>query len=310
MYSRRRFGKVVLAALPMPLPASAIDSRVNGVALGLHTFSFSGLPHQGVLDAIIHCMVDTGIGECILLAQQIEPGDLWEQIRPPQAAGAVRGTSEAQARAREQLAKWRLSVSLDYFKGIRRQFESAGIRISGYGASPNPNASVEELHRTFEMAEALGAGIVTLGGTMPLAKRLAPIAGEHGLMVGLQGRPNLSSTDPDQISRPEDYQRALALSDNFRLSFDIGDATGAGYHVLPFLREHRALIHSVYLKDRRKDRVSVPWGEGDTPIRAVLQWIRDGKYPIRAFIDCDYKSAGNRAADVKRCFEYAKAALA
>ncbi|HUK15482.1 MAG TPA: TIM barrel protein [Bryobacteraceae bacterium] len=308
MHSRREFGKVVLAALPMPLPASGIDSRVNGVALGLHTFSFSGVPHAGVLDAIIHCMVDTGIGECILLAQQIEPGDLWDRIRPPQ--GAAPGTTEAQAQPREQLARWRLSVSLDYFKGIRRQFENAGIRISGFGASPNANASADELHRTFEMAEALGAGIVTLGGTMSLAKRLAPIAGEYGIVVGLQGRPNMSSTDPEQISRPEDYQRALALSGNFRLSFDIGDATAAGYDVLPFLREHRARIHGVYLKDRRKDRVSVPWGEGDTPIRAVLQWIRDGKYPIRAFIDCDYKSAGNRAADVKRCFEYAKAALA
>jgi hypothetical protein len=47
-----------------------------------------------------------------------------------------------------------------------------------------------------------------------------------------------------------------------------------------------------------------------TPTATSAPWIRNTKYPIRGFIDCDYKSAGNRAADVKRCFEYAKAALA
>jgi hypothetical protein len=54
----------------------------------------------------------------------------------------------------------------------------------------------------------------------------------------------------------------------------------------------------------------MPWGEGDTPIAGVLQWIRDGKYPIRAFIDCDYQPDTNRAADIKRCFGYARKALA
>jgi sugar phosphate isomerase/epimerase len=318
MYSRREFGRAALAALPLPLiaqklRAAKIDSRVNGVQLGVHTFSFSGLPHDGILDAVIGCMVEAGIGECILLAQQIEPGDLWDQLRPAQGAGAGgRGATDvqaqAQALARDKLAKWRLSVSLDYFKEIRRRFESAGIEIHGFGASPNPVD--EELHRTFQIAQALGAKIVTVGGTMPLAKRLAPIAEQHEMMVGLQGHPGPSSADPAQISRPQDYEEALSLSKNFRLSFDIGDATGAGYDVLQFVQDHHDRVHSVYLKDRRKDRVSVPWGEGDTPIQAILRSIRDRKYPIRAYIDCDYKTDGSRAVEVKRCFEYAKAALA
>ena len=289
--------------------AAQIDSSVHGVHIGLHTYSFSESPREGILDVIIGCMADAGIGECILLAQQIEPGDLWGRIRSARGTGA-HGVADVQALARGDLAKWRMSVSLDYFREIRRKFENEGIRIHGFGASLNSDATTEELHRIFEMAAALGAGIITLAGTNSLAKRLAPIVGAHRMMIGLQGRPSVNSTDPDQLSKPEDYERVLSLSENLRLSFDIGDATGAGYDVLRFLRDHRARIDSVYLKDRRKDGVSMPWGEGDTPIREVLQWISNGKYPIRAFIDCDYKSAGNRAADVKRCFEYAKAALA
>ena len=59
---------------------------------------------------------------------------------------------------------------------------------------------------------------------------------------------------------------------------------------------------------RKKDRLSVPWGEGDTPVTQVLQLIRDNKYPIRCYLDCDHKTT-NRPADVKRSFEYAKTAL-
>jgi sugar phosphate isomerase/epimerase len=298
MYSRRYIVKIAAGALTAPLQGAKIDSRINGVAIGLHTFSFSNFPHDGVIDAILQCMTDVGIGECILLAQQIEPGELWQQIR------------QNQPEARAKLTAWRSSISLDYFRAIRRRFERVGIDINGFGPSLTPDAPAEEVSRVFEMAASLGATIVTVGGTMALAKRLARVAGEHGMLVGLQGRPNMRSADPEQISRSEDYAGALALSQNFRLSFDIGDATGGGYDVLPFLRDHRSLIHSVYLKDRRKDRTSVPWGEGDTPIAGVLQWIRDGKYPIRAFIDCDYQPDTNRAVDIKRCFAYARKALA
>ena len=295
IYSRRHFGRVALTALPLPLLAAAIDSKVHGVQLGVHTFSFSTLPHEGILDSIVACMVDAGIGECILRAQDIEPGELWDQVRT------------APVEARQKLGRWRMSAPFDYFENIRRKFESAGLAIYGFGASPN--LVDEELNRTFEIARALGAKIVTLGGTLTLAKRMAPIAEKQNMTVGLQGHPSAASTDRDQIQRPEDFAEALSFSKNLWLSLDIGDATGAGYDALPFVEEHHDRIHSVYLKDRKKDRTSVPWGEGDTPIRPILQVIRDRKYPIRAYIDCDYKSAGSRAAEVKRCFEYAKAAL-
>jgi sugar phosphate isomerase/epimerase len=297
MYSRRQFGRLALAALPLTLAAAKIDSKVRGVQLGVHTYSFSGLPHDGILDAVINCMVDAGIGECILYAPQIEPADLL----PTPGAGASNALTLARV-------KWRLSVPLDYFQGIRRKFESAGIDIYGFGATPGP--SEDEANRVFEIARALGAKFLTLGGTLTLARRLAPIAEMHEMMVGVQGHPNMSSTDSGQISKPEDFEEVLSLSKKFALSLDIGDATVGGYDALQFVQDHHDRIHSVFLKDRRKDRVSVPWGQGDTPVKEILQLIRDRKYPVRCYIDCDYKTDGSRADEVKRCFEYAKAALA
>src|SRR5215472_6468827 len=140
MYSRRHFVKIAAGTLAAWLRAAKIDSRIHGVAIGLHTFSFSNFSHDGVIDAILQCMTDVGIGECILLGQHIEPGELWQQIR------------QNQPEARAKLAAWRSSTSLDYFKSIRRRFEEAGIDISGFGPSLTPDAAAQELRRVFEIA--------------------------------------------------------------------------------------------------------------------------------------------------------------
>jgi sugar phosphate isomerase/epimerase len=313
MFSRRDLGKLALGALPISATAAKkIDSVVHGVQFGLQSYVFSGigLPQDGVLDVAIKSMVESRLGECDLYAPLVEPAQFWDRIRAGGPAGPGASVppevAAARAQAREELGKWRMTVSLDYFRAIRKKFEDAGIEI--YGLSGFPGSTEEELGRTFEIAEVLGARLVTLGVTLSAAKRVAPVAEKRGFLVGLQGRPDMSATNPDLIAKPENFEAAVSLSKSYRMSFDIGDATGGGYDSLKFVEAHHDRIALLYLKDRRKDRLSVPWGEGDTPIKEILRLIGDRKYPIRCYIDCDYKTA-NRPADVKRSFEYAKAAL-
>jgi hypothetical protein len=52
----------------------------------------------------------------------------------------------------------------------------------------------------------------------------------------------------------------------------------------------------------------VPFGEGDTPIPAVLKRLRDRRWPIPAQIEYEYKGT-DTIAEVKRCFEYCRKAL-
>jgi hypothetical protein len=259
-----------MAFLPVSaMLAKKIDSAVHGVQFGLQSYIFSGigLPHDGILDLVIKSMVECGLGECDLFAPLVEPADLWERIR----AGAPARPGEpvtaqaaaARAQAREELAKWRMTVSLGHFRAVRNKFDSAGIAI--HGLSAFPGSTEEELSRTFEIAEVLGARIVTLGVTFPAAERLAPLAKKRDFIVGIQGQPDLSITDPDVISKPAQYDKAVSLSGNYRISFDIGDATGGGYDSLAFVKDRLDRIAVIYLKDRRKDRLSVPWGEGDPP---------------------------------------------
>ncbi len=187
--------------------------------------------------------------------------------------------------------------SIGQFHDIRKKFDGAGIQV--YGISGFPGGTAEQLSRAFEIAGILGARLVTLTVTLPEARAIAPLVEKSKFMVGIQGNPSMNPANPDTIARPEQYEEALSLSKRFGMSLDIGDAVGGGYDALKFVEAHHDRIALLYLKDRRKDRTSVPWGQGDTPIAEILRLIRDRKYPIRCFIDCDYPTT-DRAADVKR----------
>jgi sugar phosphate isomerase/epimerase len=303
MISRRRLGKLALGSLALPAsPAGKIDSKIDGVRFGLQTYVFTvgGLPQNGLLDLAVKTMVEARLGECDLFAPLVEPAEFWAKIRDS-AATAAEG-----AAARQALARWRASVSLDFYRSIRNKINDAGIDI--FAISGFPGKTTEQLERAFEIAGALGARLITINNTLTEAKQVAPLVDKAGFLIGLQGRPDLHPADPDTISTPANFEGALALSKNYWISFDIGDATGGGYDALPFVDAHHDRIALIYLKDRRRDRTSVQWGEGDTPIAEVLRLTRDRKYGWRCFVDCDYKTS-DRPGDVKRSFEYAKKSL-
>jgi sugar phosphate isomerase/epimerase len=303
MYSRRDLGKLALAAVPGAAGgAERIDSVVHGIRFGLQSYVFTGLglPPGEILDRVIASMTESGLGECDLFGPLVEPAALRDRIRSAPVGSA------AGIQAREELAGWHMTVPLDYFRRIRKKFEDAGIAIPAL--SFFPGSTEAELSRTFEVADVVGAKLITLNIPISAAKRVAPVAGKSAFAIGIVGGPNMGSTNPDAIARPEQYEQAVSFSKNYGISFDIGDATGGGYDALKFVADHLDRIALLYIKDRRKTGESVLFGEGDAPIRQVLRLLRDRKYPIPCYLDCDYRTS-NRAADVKRSFEYVKTAL-
>ncbi|MEP6716751.1 MAG: hypothetical protein ABJC09_14365 [Terriglobia bacterium] len=289
----------------MALPAAAarkIDSVVSGVQFGLQSYIFTGigLPQDSLVDVVIASMVECGLGECDLYAPLVEPGPLWDRVR---AAGA---NAAERAQARAELTAWRASVSLDHYRPLRRRFEDAGIEI--YAMTGFPGSTEAQLTKTFEIAEILGVRLISLAMTLSAAQRMAPMVEKSHFVVSVQGGPNMNSTNPDAVAKPEDHDKVLAFSKSYRLTYDIGDGTGGGFDSLQFVEQHHDRLAKLDVKDKRKDRVSMPYGEGDTPVAEILRLIRDRKYDIRCYLDCDHKTA-DRPADVKRSFEYVKAAL-
>jgi sugar phosphate isomerase/epimerase len=67
---------------------------------------------------------------------------------------------------------------------------------------------------------------------------------------------------------------------------------------------------TLHIKDRKKNQGdNVPFGQGDTPIKEVLQVLKTNRYPIPANIEYEYKG-GDTVEEVRKCYEYCKQALA
>jgi len=290
MYNRRHFGKLALASLPSAaaLAAGKPDSKIHGVWIGAQSYSFRTLPS---LDDAIKAMSQIGLSECELWQGHVEP----RQQRGPEG--------------REEQRKWRASVSMDHFKQAAAKFKAAGITLYAYNYSFRDDFTDQEIERGFEMAKALGAKCITASATVSVAKRVAPVAEKHRLMVGMHGHDNLK--DPNEFARPESFEKAMSESKWIGVNLDIGHFTAAGYDPIDFLNKHHDRTVTLHIKDRKKHQgANLPFGEGDTDIKGVLQLLKAKKWKIPANIEYEYKGASDPQTEVARCFEYCKKALA
>src|SRR5579863_6124737 len=83
MHTRRDFGKIALASLPIARAFGAINSRIGGVQVGAITYSFGQMP----LDDIIKAYVDIGLGEMELMSNHLETAAGAPSGAPPGGRG-------------------------------------------------------------------------------------------------------------------------------------------------------------------------------------------------------------------------------
>jgi len=301
MLTRREFGALTLSSLALPSVLRA--QTVSGVRLGVQTYSFRELtrpPGGDLVDPIIAAMKECGLTECELWAPQIEP---------PSPFGRGRPTPEQAQQAREAAKTWRLETPIDHFRAIQKKFEGAGMTIYAFNYSPNNSFTDAEIDRGFEMAKALGAEIITASATIEAARRMAPFAAKHQMPVAMHNHSNV--TDPNEFATLESLATALTLSPLFRINLDIGHFTAANYDAVAYIREHHARITNLHLKDRKREQgPNTAWGTGDTPIRQVLQLLKQERWPIRAYIEYEHNGEAGPVDEVKKCFAFAKSALA
>lgn len=315
MLSRREFSALALVGLPFSLALAQGKSKVNGLRVGVQSYSFRTLP----LDDAIKAMSDIGLRECELFSGHVEPRPNFGPSRPggqggarpqgaPGAGGPPPGGPTPEMRAamqkmQEEARQWRLSVPLDQFTAIRKKFDAAGIKLQAYNLSFD-----EEIDRGFQMAKALGVNLITASSTLSAAKRVAPFADKHKITVAMHGHSNL--TDPNEFAKPESFAAALAMSKYFAVNLDVGHFFAAGYDPVAYIREHHKHITNLHLKDRKKGNgPNTPWGEGDTPIKEVLQLVKREKYDIPVNIEYEYRGEG-AVAEVRKCYQFIKDALA
>ena len=301
MYSRRDFGRLALVGLPLAAALGKINSKVAGVQLGVCTYSFRSLPRTGPDDVatVIQALKECQAGQCELFSPQLEPGN-----PVPREASA-----EEKTQRREKLRQWRLTTPMSHFKDVRKHFDDAGVDIYAYTLNFDKSYTDEEMEKCFEQTKAMGVKIIAASTKVSLLPRLQPLAEKHKIYVAVHGHSDVKH--PDEFSSPETFQKALDMSNWFRVNLDIGHFSAAGFDPIAYINEHHDRITHLHFKDRKKDDgANEPFGEGDTPIKQVLQLLKDKKYPIPAFVEYEYKGTGTPVEEVNKCLAYMKTALA
>ena len=228
------------------------------------------------------------------------------------AGGRGRGaqpTPEQQAQAAAILA-WRTSVPMSKFADVRRKFNDAGVSIYAFRYTLNLAMSDAEYDYVFNAAKALGASQVTmeLPGDLAVSKRIGDAAAKHGVNVGYHLHTTASMTA---------WDAAMAQSPRNGIQLDVGHyVAGTGVSPVPFIEKHHARIFSMHLKDRKKlchdNSENMPWGQGDTPIREILQTLKKNGWAIPAGVEFEYlvPAGSTWDAELAKCVQYAKDALA
>ena len=328
IYSRREFGKLALASIPgAALVEKALlgqakpNSLINGVQVGTITYSYRSMPDttaQGLLKYILA----NGISAVELMG---EPAEQFAgaPARGGRGGGGGRGRGQqltteqqaaqqvAQRESRESLRKWRLGVSMDKYKELRKLYNDAGVKIYGLKISPGADMTDDEMDYVFNAGEAVGATHVTLELSTDVAflKRVGSFAEKHKVYAAYH-----SHTQGGMAA----FDQAFAASKANMSNVDFGHYVAAGNvggTTLEFLQKFHDRIASFHLKDRTTPEhgaQNLPWGTGDTPIKQILQMVRKNKWTMPASIELEYQVPVDSDAvkEVARCFQYCKDALA
>ena len=318
-YTRRDIAKIALASVPLAkaLATKRIDSKIDGVQIGAISYSFNSIASPDP-EAIVRAYVEIGLGETELMSNHCEAlaGAPAMPVFGRSGGGRAQPpTPEQQAErqaATEKLAQWRASANAQTWAGVRKKFNDAGVDVALLCYNMQDAMKDADIEFGFSMAKGLGVKGITTSTTLTMAKRIAPIADKHKLLVGYHGHD--ATSDSNQTATLESYDQLMAYGKYNGINLDIGHFTAAGYDAVAFIKQHHAKITNLHLKDRKKDHgpnVAV-WGTGDTPMKAVLQLLKKEKYPIPANLELEYRipEGSDIVAEAKKCFAYVKSCLA
>lgn len=311
--TRRDLGKLALAAAPAAglMAADKPNSLFNGVQIGVITYSYRTMPDQSA-EAYLKYIVDSGVSAIELMG---DPAESYAG-RPAQPRRGGRGqqlTAEQRAEmqaAQKAIKDWRLSVSMDKYKALRKMYNDAGISIYAFKLL-STNMSDEEMEYVFNVAETLGCTHTTLELRTDDAqlKRLGDYAMRRKIHAAYHTHAQGSMTA---------FDRAFELSPGNMANVDLGHYVAGGNvggTTLEFLQKHHARISSFHLKDRQTPEHgagNLPWGTGDTPIKEILQLVKANGWKMPGSVELEYQvpEGSNPVAEVRKCVEYCRAALA
>jgi sugar phosphate isomerase/epimerase len=341
LYTRRELGRLALAGLPAAgvllrsgsASGAALakpNSKWAGVQVGMNVPYNFGMGNYLSGDEILSRCIQLGVSGVELRMQPVELF-LGSPAAVAAAATAVRGRAEggggrgrgrgragggratlkpeqeaAQKAAAEATRKWRLSAPMSKVKEFRKKYDDAGVAIEIVKVDGIFDFTDDVLDYAFELAKNLGARAISteISRDISETERVGRFAAKHKIMVGYHGH---TETGPAQ------WENAFARGTHNGANLDIGHFVGGNKtSPVPFLKQHHDRITHVHVKDKTLQDANVPFGKGDTPIKEVLQLIRDNKWKMQATIEFEYPipQGSDRMTEIGKCVQFCRDALA
>jgi sugar phosphate isomerase/epimerase len=336
--TRRNFAQLAASTVSAAPLLAKPNSNFHGVMIGVITYSFRALP--GSAEEVLKYCLDCGISGVELMSNVAESyaGAPLPQMRPfggppagpgrppgggpPGAPGARMQPTpeqlEARRKAAEAVTQWRLSASMDKYKAFRKMYEDAGVKIYAFKLPPTLEMSDAEYNYIWNVAETLGANHITmeLPTSDQLLDRVAGYAAKRKLAIAFHTHGQGGASGFDKV---------LGASKFTALNFDVGHYYGVnGESPVPLIEKYHDRIASLHLKDRKGPGAApadarpgaggpnMPWGQGETPLKEILQLIKRKKYKFPASIEYEYNTpeGSDVLTEIKKCVQYCKDALA
>jgi len=299
--SRRIFlGGVVAAGAASIMPrrgscaaGARPDSNFGGIQIGAITYSYRDMP-QGA-EEVLGYVIESGLSSVELMSPTAESYAGMPKTNPKDKESA------------KKLLEWRLSVPMEKYQALRRMYEDAGVKIHivKFGDIGNAGMPDEQIEYYFKVARALGARGITRELSEDAAKRLGPIADRHQIMIGFHNHTQIKPTTYDGTM--------LSYGKHLAINLDIGHyVAGTNESPMPMIEKYRDRILSLHLKDRKKNNgPNMPFGEGDTPITEILQYMKKNKLTFNADIELEYKVPADSTSvkEIAKCVQFCKKAL-
>jgi sugar phosphate isomerase/epimerase len=281
-------GRVLGAESPLMIAAASDkpNSVFNGVRIGCITYSYRGAINSA--QDTLKALIQDGLSEVELMGGPIQA---FAGIGKEAQSG-----KPTDAELEAQLAKCR---------ELRKIYNDAGVNIHIHKMDFGP--SDEAIDFSFQVAKALGCVGITTERSESLARKLAPFADKHKIWVAFHNHTN----NYPVMDKPDPI---LAYGQYIGFNFDIGHyfAGTKGLSPIPVIEKYHDRIVSLHVKDRTADGGNLPWGQGKTPIKEVLQLMKEEKWTFPADIELEYQipSGSNAVAEVGKCVQYCREALA
>jgi Xylose isomerase-like TIM barrel len=210
----------------------------------------------------------------------------------------------AQKAAAEETRKWRMGVSMDKVKQFRKKYEDAGVLIQVVKWDGIFAMSDDEVDYCFQVSKALGANGLSSEISIGQTKRVGQFADKHKMPIGYHGHTAVT---------PAIWEATFAEAKYNFANLDLGHfVAGNNTSPVPFLKQYPDRITHVHVKDRKLNNgPNMPFGQGDTPVKEVLQLMRDHKWKFQATIEFEYgvPAGSERMAEIAKCVQYCKECL-